>query len=512
MRAIYRVKDGDITVGFIIEGPIFYNSYRTRKNINEISNLTITQNGIIKAKKKLPEIQYSVVQNRLYKELVKENPFVRDIGNRLLAWKNNKLHGVLQLKGARQIGKTTELLKFGYKNYSHVVYVDLSNDVYGFVPAVINKGCTILDMDRYCKEANLPPYVNNKRTLLIIDEIQIDSTVYNSIRTLQRNLSCDIIVTGSYLGFTLQKQYFHPAGITYLTMSPLSFSEFCGVFKKEKLLKEIDLNGDSTDTDYNDLLHLYEVYRQIGGYPSVVKQYLHTKNIKESMNTIGALLETFAQESANYIEDINKSDVLRIVYQTIAIDMCNEKRGAGNDIINDIFKKVDDIRHIISKKEIKVAVSWLLNSGIISSANLYVEGDLFKELPSRRLYFSDCGMLSYILEKTAEPKSVIEGIITENFAYTELKHLYTDKKVKGSTPCFSTKDNYELDFVVIAEDNTVYGIEVKTAKGSTKSLHYFMNKKCVNKGIVAKKSKGGETNNIKTIPIFAIGCRFPYIN
>ena len=97
-------------------------------------------------------------------------------------------------------------------------------------------------------------------TILIIDEIQRSQTVYNAIRLLSRNVNCDIIVTGSYLGRVLQdKSFFLPAGtVSYCTMFPLSFMGFCRVFGAETELEAIDLYGQSDGIAYGQLEELVD--------------------------------------------------------------------------------------------------------------------------------------------------------------------------------------------------------------------------------------------------------------
>ena len=65
--------------------------------------------------------------------------------------------------------------------------------------------------------------------------------------------------------------------------------------------------------------------------------------------------------------------------------------------------------------------------------------------------------------------------------------------------------------MVVGTDNVVYGIEVKTTNGDPTSLRVFVDKGFVDKGIVAKMTKGGHGEKFDTIPIYTVGCRFPYI-
>lgn len=164
MKAIKRVKDSNQkTVGFILEDGVFYTDYYISQHIGLITNLKQLNNGVIKCNIELPSISYRTVINKWYKELVRNNLFIRDIQKDLINWKKSSLHKILQLEGSRQIGKTTELLKFGYKNYEYVIYVNLSNDTFNFANRIIQNGVYPLTLEDYCISANLPHYVNSKK-------------------------------------------------------------------------------------------------------------------------------------------------------------------------------------------------------------------------------------------------------------------------------------------------------------------------------------------------------------
>lgn len=50
----------------------------------------------------------------------------RDIYKNLLRWKKDDTGKVLQVSGARQVGKTHILKKFAYENFRHVVYISMA--------------------------------------------------------------------------------------------------------------------------------------------------------------------------------------------------------------------------------------------------------------------------------------------------------------------------------------------------------------------------------------------------
>ena len=84
------------------------------------------------------------------------------------------------------------------------------------------------------------------------------------------------------------------------------------------------------------------------------------------------------------------------------------------------------------------------------------------------------------------------------------------KGLIGNSPCFSTYGTYEIDFVIVDASRNITGIEVKTQDGTHKSLDMYLSKKFITRGMLAKTTKGGHSGKFDTIPIFAVGCRYPF--
>lgn len=518
MYATHRVKDSsNNTVGFIINNKDFYPNYFVYKNINHIENLSLIKGNVIRAKQELPVVKYvDIVNKTMYEQLISKNPFYRDIQNELLDWKRDNQHVVLQLEGTRQVGKTTELQKFAYKNYEFVIYINIANDKYGFIN-VLKSPRMINEMEDYCRRALLPDFANNKNTILIIDEIQNSPEAYNSIRSMNSEFKCDIVVTGSYLGRILgNKQFFIPAGtIETKQLFTLSFREFCMIYKKDKLLNSINLYGKSNAKEYKALECLYSIYRQIGGYPEVIKRYIKTQNIDLCYEVIDNLLKTFKEESRNYFNSPRDVEIFESVYREALKEMCYEKKGTGNNIIEKVTQLTKNNTDLmVNKNEIANAIMWLQYTGIISTCDLAEKGDIRNIISSRRMYFSDCGLVAYLASKSTLDESALTGILTETFVFNELHRLfkvrYSKRVVRNENVCFSVFDNYELDFMVMSKDKVVYGIEVKTKKGDATSLKVFISKHLIDKGVKATLTNGGKGNIFDTIPVYTVGCRFPY--
>ena len=89
--------------------------------------------------------------------------------------------------------------------------------------------------------------------------------------------------------------------------------------------------------------------------------------------------------------------------------------------------------------------------------------------------------------------------------------MYKSNQLKGDKPCCSVYGKYELDFMLVDKDDKRYGIEVKATRSDKhESLDYFMNKKFIDEAYIAEITRGGVGRNVRTIPIYTVGCRFPY--
>lgn len=431
----------------------------------------------------------------------------RDVQNDLSEWKEKRHDTVLQVEGPRQVGKTHEIRKFAYSHYSQVIYVNLVRDEYGFEDSLSEKNF----MDSYCRTADIGEFRDNADTVLIIDEIQERATVYNAIRDMRERLSCDIIVSGSYLARTVNsKDFFLPAGISYLRMHPLSFREFARALDLEDDYVNADLYGGSAPEVYEKLERAYKAYLETGGYPESVTAYIKSGNISESKDIIFNLVRTFTAESSRFFTDSNALSIFNEVYKAVFVRMADEKKGTGRnftELVTDFVK--DSVKEPVSRNEVRSAASWLLYSGIIGYCDMYNNGDITDVISNRRAYFGDCGIANYVSELVNVPADAVRGLITENFAYTELSRLYdkqpSKKKVRGDKPCFAVCGEYELDFVVVENDYTKTGIEVKSGINKAKSLEFFKEKGLIDRAVKAAPVKGGRGDKFDTVPVYLIG-------
>ena len=436
-----------------------------------------------------------------------------EVQGALLSWKEKRHHVVLQVEGARQVGKTHEIKKFVYSNYKQVIFVNLVRDEFGFEDALTNRHF----MEKYCEDAGLGAFHDDDSTILVIDEIQERAEVYNAIRDLREWLSCDIIVSGSYLARAAHsKDFFLPAGIAYLRILPLSFEEFCRSLGLDELYRTINPYGAGKEKDYWQLLDAYQVYRKIGGYPAIVTTYLRTRHISDCLDVLEDLVRTFTNESIRFFSNSTALSIFQETYRSVFMQIANEKKGTGKgylELVTDFVK--NSVKEPVSRNEIRQTSAWLLYSGIIGYCDLYNNGDVTDVIENRRAYFADNGIAYYISTLVTIPNENVDGLLTENFAYTELSRLYNQpvgiRIFKGNKPCFSTCGDYELDFLAVERDDSITGIEVKSGNNRAASLSYYKEHGLIKRGIKAFPSVGNHQGQFDSIPIYLIGRRDIYV-
>lgn len=438
----------------------------------------------------------------------------RDIYQELLSWKEINSGKVLKLDGARKVGKTHILQKFA-KEYRHCVYINMTatsgrdflyslNIAMKWVPGEtrpekpIHKALSIFDKE----------FVDDKDNLVIIDEVQESSEVYNLIRHFSRDFAAHFVVAGSYLGKTLKKEFYLSAGDTdYLKMEPLSFPEFLDVFEKREIYEQIDLFGRSDHTEYDDLKKYFEIYLQIGGYPEAVLTYVKTGDITESFKMNRKLIDVFERESQKYFDAELKNDIFEILFSLIAENILSEKNGFKDLFIDLVEGALDKENGRITEQMLNSAISWLHLSHQIGSANKSIDCNYLDQVFNCRYYFLDCGIANIFFSKTASQEKA-HDCLCENFVYLELLKRIYKCEVAGDVPWLGTdeENGEEVCFYVRSRlDYKNYGLEVICGNKSANTAEHMMFKGKLDYVYHLENTYGGINGSMYNVPLYLIG-------
>ena len=449
-----------------------------------------------------------------------ETELKRDIYEELLQWKKRSSGLVLELEGARQVGKTYILDKFAREQYQQYIYINMIGESGEYFLECYKKAyhrSNVQDKSENGMAAVLnmyaPEFVDSKDTVVVIDEIQESPVIYSRIRELAREFSCDFIVTGSYLGKTREKEFFLSAGDTdTLIMGTLSFPEFLGAFGKRNLYERLSLDGMDDHAEYDEIKGYFDLYCQIGGYPRVVQNYLETRDLGQSRRLLEQIINIFVKESSRYFESELDIEIFGQLFQAIAIMLIKEKRGT-EDLVTDLSKIVfKEESGRVSKKMINHARSWLYLSHVIGYCSKSINCDHLSIVDNCRYYYMDLGVAAYFLRKTGEPDTTVKGILCENFVYLELlSRLRNTDSIAGTVPWFAVyqQTGGELDFYVRSLlDYKNYGLEVKAGKSTGNTAAALLDAGLLDFLYYLKgNTYGGTTEDgkIQTVPIYLAG-------
>ena len=356
-----------------------------------------------------------------------------------------------------------------------------------------------------------PDFVDSDDTVIIIDEIQESASIYNRIREFTRSLKSDFIITGSYLGRILNKEFKYSAGdLDSIEIQTLNFEEFLIAMGKHSLYEGIDLYGNSEEAVYEELSDLYKIYTSIGGYPAVVLQYLKNNSIDDCQEVLLRIIKLFINESKRYFQDILDEKVYDNIFSCIARILVKEKKEFEKDSFSEKLQNivVKDYSSNVSKMSVNRAVDWLSSSGIIGFAGKLPECNILDFKAKSRCYFMDIGLTSYFLMHIGCSEADIAGIVNENFVYLDLRRrIGHPSEIALEIPAFATLGNGEIDFYVkTIKGHKSYAVEVKAGKKNSKTIQTVLERNKADFILFAKgNTHGGIADNVYTIPIYGIG-------
>ena len=212
----------------------------------------------------------------------------------------------------------------------------------------------------------------------------------------------------------------------------------------------LDHADDTVPELYDELKNVYDIYRQIGGYPKVVETYLNTKDVEAAQKELVRIIRIFLNESMRYFDDITDISVFTNIFLSICRILLREKKGLDEDSISEELQKLvtKNYSSNLSKATCYRAINWLYHSGIIGFCGKITELDILNFKPGSRCFFMDLGVAYYYLSRTGATVSTMDGSLNENYVYINLsKRQEFPEEIIFETPAFATYKGGEIDFV-----------------------------------------------------------------
>jgi len=405
----------------------------------------------------------------------------RKIEDYLKQWRLNVNRKPMILRGARQVGKTYIIDKFGIENYTHYLKINLEQDSNLQAIFATNKPQQIVN--ELSALYNVP--ILDHQTLIFIDEIQISPTAISALRYFYEQMpNIHIITAGSLLDHSLNEiQYAMPVGrVEFAYMYPLSFIEFLTAFEETGLVDYIEsytIENAFSQAIHNKLCDYLRLYFFIGGMPEAVRTYIDTKNLIEVEKVHSSILTSLQYDFAKYGTRKQQeflTDVLNYCANNIGrkVKYVTINKNAHSSQLKEALLKLELSRVLHLVRNTKSAETPITQ---------YLDSDIFKPI------FLDIGLVNSLAKiKLSDIQNLVtdfEGALAEQFVgqefianrnfYSEQKLYYWHRESKNS--------NAEIDYLYQI-DNKIFPVEVKSGKrGTLKSLHVFLSEKGKSTGI-----------------------------
>ena len=427
----------------------------------------------------------------------------RSIYSSLKKWKESPTRKPLILQGARQVGKTYILKKFGAREYSEVVYIncDDNNDMQNmFVD---------YDVDRIIRSLSAISGVSIKpsTTLLILDEIQEVERGLASLKYFcEKAPEYHVAVAGSLLGITLHEGTSFPVGkVDMLYMYPMDFEEFLLAMGKEQLVELLRSNSWAALTPLRGMLtELLRQYYFVGGMPEAVKAYVERGDIWEVRSIHSKIIDAYRNDMSKHAP---KQQVQRInmVWNSIPSQLARDNKkfiyGA--------------LRKGARANDFEIAIQWLVDSGLVHKVHRIskpvVPLKFYEDMSSFKLFLLDCGLLGALSETPPEQILIGDNVFEEyKGAFTENYVLQQLKSLPRTFVYYYSNDNstLEIDFVV-QHDTHIIPIEVKAEENlRAKSLRQFVTDNPGLHGVRFSMSDYREQDWLTNVPLWAVKWAF----
>lgn len=418
----------------------------------------------------------------------------------LQKWKAKKQRKPLIIRGARQVGKTWLMKKFGASEYSSTVYVNFDNNER---MKTLFEGS--LEVERLITGLEL--YAGHKidpgNTLLIFDEVQEVPKALSSLKYFNEEApQYQIVCAGSLLGVALHQGTSFPVGkVEFLDLYPLSFFEFLMAMDKERyvaLLRKGDF--DMAITFKQDYIDLLKHYYYVGGMPEAVQAFSDNRDFNEVREIQRRILEAYEQDFSKHAPN-EAVPRIRMLWNSIPAQLAKENRKFIYGLIKEGARA----------KEYELAMLWLTDCGLVQKVHRVTVPSLplkaYEDLKAFKLFLVDVGLLSClvglrqdVLLDGNELFKEFKGALTEQYVLQQLK------TIKGLNIYYWTADRgtAEVDFL-LDNGSDVIPVEVKAEVNlQAKSLKVYREKFQPKLSIRASMADYKKEDWLLNLPLWAV--------
>ncbi len=426
--------------------------------------------------------------------------------NELANWKIKPSRKPLVLDGARQVGKSWLVQKFGESYFTGKVITlnfEKRRDLHIIFKHNFDVNRILLEL-----EFALGIKIDIANDLLFFDEIQACADALGSLRYFYEDKKeLHLIAAGSLLDFEFRNQPFPVGRVDVMSLTPMTFYEFLLARKKDSIANI--LNGIPTILPevvtgiLNEEINNYFV---VGGMPECVQSFVNNQDFNDVQEIQDNLLYAYEQDFKKYKPTVD-GDALNDILEKSASLISNQI----------IYTHLSDR---FSSPTIKKGVEVLRTARLLNAVqNVSIAGlPLSPSGKQFKLFHLDIGLLlrksklsfqDIYLKKNLT--AAFNGMLAEQFVAQQM--IASQKEELAYWARTSPGSSAEVDFVIV-RDGKIIPIEVKSGRsGSLKSLHYLLeHHPHISQAIIFSNAPFGIQEKLYFIPIYWAGkVQFPLV-
>lgn len=417
----------------------------------------------------------------------------------LVQWKNSSYRKPLVLQGARQVGKSWILEKFGKTHFSNYVCINFDGEAELKADFARTKDPKrIIQLLSQVTGEEIKP----QETLIIWDEIQECNDALNALKYFCEQAPEYVIVcAGSLLGVALKRSgtSFPVGKVDFMTLYPVSFNEFLKAYnpKQEAFLASLDTVEPLPEMLHSQLADSYKTYLACGGMPEAVSRYLDTRDWAQVDTVIQNILLAYPLDFSKHI---NNKDIPRVhqVWNNLQDQLAREDRKFRYGLIEKNARA----------REYEAAIEWLCLSGLVyrvyAVQTPWLPVSAYKNSSAFKLYLSDVGLLRsrFRLDALVAMKGDVlftefKGVLTENYLLESLVRQFGDEQFY-----WTSSNQAEIEFL-LQVSNRIIPIEAKAGLNvKAKSLSEYRKKYQPEISIRFSLRNMRKDNDLLNIPLY----------
>lgn len=427
----------------------------------------------------------------------------RNIISQLKKWKDKERRKPLILAGARQVGKTYILKKFGEQEFANVAYINCDDNE-------LAKDLFVHDYDMQrillAISAITGQNITAGKTLIILDEIQESPRGLSVLKYFCENApQYHIAVAGSLLGIAMHKGESFPVGkVDIMHIYPMTYDEFL-LAKGKRQMVDILRSKDWKTIKLlrHEYIKILREYYFVGGMPESVKEFIETNDavrVREIQNNI---LYTYQKDISKHVPT-SEANRIHMVWHSMPSQLTKENK----KFIYGVAKPGG------RAKDFEVAIQWLMDAGLVYKSERVTQPKMplkfYADISSFKLFLLDCGLLGAMSETPPENLLVAnngmeesKGAFTENYVMSQLTATHD-----ASVFYYSNDAKLEIDFL-IQHGSKIIPIEAKAEENlRSKSLSTLVASHPEMHGLRFSMSDYREQDWMTNVPLYAASTYF----